>query len=108
MRRLFRLLLLAAAATGLIKLARNLLEGRTGQLGGVPAAVDLPEPREASEESAARSGAREARGKGTAGLTRAELYERAKELEIEGRSKMSKSALQRAVEEREEGGQPER
>lgn len=93
---------------GLIKLARNLLEGRTGQLGGVPAAGDLPEPREASEESAARPGPRETRGKWTAGLTRAELYERAKELEVEGRSKMSKSELQRAVEEREEGGQPDR
>ena len=104
MRRLFRLIVLAAAVTGLIKLARQLLEDRSDLLGGRPAAADLPHPQEALMRSAKTSGAREAGGDGAGELTKSQLYERAKELGIEGRSKMSKSELRRAVEEREGAG----
>lgn len=57
-----------------------------------------------SDPRAARSGkaAREARGESFGGVdysgsTRAELYERAKTLGVDGRSKMSKAELARAV-----------
>jgi hypothetical protein len=43
---------------------------------------------------------------GIAGLNREQLYERAKQLDIEGRSKMNKSQLQQAIARREAGGAP--
>jgi hypothetical protein len=102
-RRVFRLILFAAAVTGLIKLARNLLEELEGQLEGGLAAADLQLPQESSKGGAESSGAREARA-GPAEPSKAQLYERAKALDIEGRSKMSKSELERAVAESEGAG----
>jgi hypothetical protein len=103
-RRLFRLVVFAVVLTALIKLLRDLVEDAAGPMDrGETAPAAPPRPREAWEKSAARSDAGVPKGDGTAGLSKVELYEKAKELEIQGRSKMSKSELQRAVEERERG-----
>jgi hypothetical protein len=83
MRRFARLLLAAGAIGALLAGLRKLLEEQAG--------------------SPASSRADESRN-GAAELSREELYEKAKRLEIEGRSKMNKRELARAVAEREAGG----
>jgi hypothetical protein len=80
-RRLARLLLAAGAIGALLAGLRKLLEP------GPPAPPRADESRN-----------------GTSDLSRKQLYEKAKRLEIEGRSKMNKRELARAVAEREAGG----
>ena len=119
MRRLLRLIVLAAVITGIVKLVRALLEEGAESPGGGQAAPSAPQhsqqrsspPPEPSGTGAGSSEAgsespAEPRGRdnSTAEPSKAELYQRAKELDIEGRSKMSKSELQRAVEQAERRG----
>jgi hypothetical protein len=83
MRRFARLLLAAGAIGALLAGLRKLFE-------------EQPGPTAAPRAAESRNGA--------ADLSREELYEKAKRLEIEGRSKMNKRELARAVAEREAGG----
>ncbi len=83
MRRLLRLMLAAAVFAGLIAFLRRLFE----EPAGVPGTAGAPD----------RPGQGASEGNGTAEPSRAQLYERAKRLDIEGRSKMNKSELQRAI-----------
>ena len=102
-KRATKLILLGALAAGLWVLLRGLLESdrssspaspETGE--GAPA----PAPPETGEGAPAPSG----NGARVAGATKAELYERAKQLDVEGRSKMSKDELAEAVAAAERSG----
>ena len=87
MSRLLRTAALAGAAYGLWVWLKSLIDEPPHPIG--QEAPSEPTPQSVSGESAASSigGA----------ATKAELYERAQELDIEGRSKMSKAELERAI-----------
>ena len=87
--RLLRLLTAGAAIGGAIVLVKRLME----QQAEAPTAQDAPSTPKARPASA--PGPSSSNG---GEPTNAELYERAQELGIEGRSKMSKRELQRAIE----------
>jgi hypothetical protein len=93
-RRLLRLILAACALIGLGALLKALFEGRGNLVGVSPAGWSDANQSPASDTNPLA-------GNGAAELTRDELYEQAKRLNIEGRSKMSKTELLRAVEQRE-------
>jgi hypothetical protein len=78
----------------LLAFLRNLLKGAR------PSISVAESPNRAEQ---ATNAPRDAKRNGTADLTREQLYEKAKRLGIQGRSKMSKSQLQQAVA-REEAG----
>jgi hypothetical protein len=87
MGRILRLLLAAGVLAGLWVLVRELLEGaddRSREAGGVSTGL---------ETSSAAAG----RSNGAGELSKAELYRQAQRLDVQGRSKMSKEELARAV-----------
>ncbi|MGH2955643.1 MAG: hypothetical protein ACRDL6_01445 [Solirubrobacterales bacterium] len=95
MRRLFRLLLVAGVLGGLWVLLRELLEEQDGQT------------REAgSRAPASEAPASEAKGPtdGAGSVSKAELYRQAQQLDVQGRSKMNREELARAVGEARGGG----
>jgi hypothetical protein len=83
MARLLRTAALAGAAYGLWVWLKSLLDEPPHPIG-----QDDP-PAPSPKQSASSNGG--------GGATKAELYERAQELDIEGRSKMSKAQLERAI-----------
>ena len=93
--RLLRLLIVAAAIGGAIVLLRRLLEEQAAPPEPVPSGGGTPPEPDQSRSSA---GTRPTGSSDGGEPTKAELYERAQELEIEGRSKMSKQQLRRAIE----------
>jgi hypothetical protein len=98
MRRIGQVVLAAGAVAALLVGLRKLFEDRPELLRSAaePGEVDpQASPYVAPPVDEIRNG--------SAGLTREELYEKAKRLEIEGRSKMNKRELERAVAEREAG-----
>ncbi len=101
MRQLARLLLAGGAIAALLAGLRKLFEGRTELLRSA-ATVAGPAASETGPGPPAAPRVEESRN-GIADLSREELYEKAKRLEIEGRSKMNKRELARAVAEREAG-----
>jgi hypothetical protein len=94
MRRLSRLLFAGALIGGLIALLRRLFEGHEELLGmaGSSSASEPPIAAAVTDQN------------GVAGLSREQLYEQAKRLDIEGRSKMNKSQLEKAVARHEASG----
>jgi negative regulator of sigma E activity len=99
MRRIAQLVLAAGAVAALLVGLRKLFEGRPELL------RSAAEPGEAGPQaSASMAPPVDETRNGTASLTREELYEKAKRLDIEGRSKMNKRELERALAEREAGG----
>ena len=94
--RLLRLIVLGALAAGLWVLLRELLDA-DGETQGEP-------DRAGAERHTPERPAQTGNGAGLAGATKAELYERAKQLEIEGRSKMTKDELAAAVAAAERAG----
>jgi len=103
--RLLRLLIAVAAVAGAAFLLKRLLEEQTAAPESTaPEATSEATPRPDPSSSAGpsdgdRTAASAGRGSDNGGEpTKAELYERAQELGIEGRSKMSKRELQRAIE----------
>jgi hypothetical protein len=105
MMRRIRLLIAAAIAGGATVVLKRLLSEEDRQ---AVSPATRPEPRGAGAEPAsspsgpsqsATSPSHQRSGSANgAEPTKAELYERAQELGIEGRSKMSKRELQRAIE----------
>jgi Rho termination factor, N-terminal domain len=87
-RRLFRVLLATGVIAALVVWLRQLLEGRVELLG----TESEDENSLQGEPSVPTTPAN-----GRAGLTREELYEEAKRLGIEGRSRMSKQELRAAI-----------
>jgi hypothetical protein len=98
MRRLVRLLLLGGVIAGLAALLRKLF------VGGIEPLVTAESPDLSGIGTEPPSGPGGAEQNGGAALSREQLYEEAKRLDIEGRSKMNKSQLQRAVAQRGGGG----
>lgn len=88
--RLLRLITAGAVIGGAIVLVKRLME----QQAEGPGASGQAEPA-AAPKAQSRTGGSSSNG---GEPTKAELYERAQELGIEGRSKMSKRELQRAIE----------
>ncbi|MFN2612847.1 MAG: hypothetical protein ABR536_05705 [Solirubrobacterales bacterium] len=76
-------------------------EARTPAAGAGLDPVPQPVPPAAASKPAPEAAASAPRGEATA-MSKAELYERAKALDIEGRSKMSKAVLAEAVARAEE------
>jgi Rho termination factor, N-terminal domain len=103
MRRLARILLAAGAIGALLAGLRKLFGDRTELLRSsvAPRQADPEADRDAGSPVSSRA---DASPNGASDLSREELYEKAKRLEIEGRSKMNKRELARAVAEREAGG----
>jgi Rho termination factor, N-terminal domain len=89
MRRLIGLLLAATVIGAAWVLLRDLLAER-----------EIEERLPASESSSANTGAS---GNGAGGPSKAELYREAQELEVEGRSKMTKDELAAAIEAARQG-----
>jgi hypothetical protein len=83
-KRLLQLIVFGALAAGLWVFLRELLEADREALSA---------PGEPGSEGPTPAG----NGAGLAGATKAELYERAKKLDVEGRSKMTKDELAAAV-----------
>jgi hypothetical protein len=80
-----RLILLAAIAAGAAYVKQLLDE----QQGDAQPSDSPPSPPAASPPASSTNGSK--------GATKAELYEQAQELGIEGRSKMTKAELERAI-----------
>ena len=99
MRRIAQLVLAAGTVAALLVGLRKLFEDRTELL------RSAAEPGEGGPEASpyVAPPVDETRN-GATDLTREELYEKAQRLEIEGRSKMNKRELERAVAEREAAG----
>jgi hypothetical protein len=95
MRRLVQLLLIGGLIAGAWALLRELLEQPPSE----PSTRE-PSPKR-SESSAAES---EVRNNGAADVSKAELYRQAQELDVEGRSKMTKDELAAAVAKARRGG----
>ena len=103
--RLLRLLTAAAVIGGAVVFLKRLMEGQA-EGPTAPPEAEAPARTEATRETGApaSSGAFSSptRASGSSASngepTKAELYERAQELGIEGRSKMSKRELLRAIE----------
>jgi hypothetical protein len=93
-KRLARLVL----AGGVVALLLAFLRKR---LKGAPPSISVAEGPNRAEQ--ATDAPKDPNRNGTTDLTQKQLYEKAKRLGIEGRSKMNKSQLQRAVA-RQEGG----
>lgn len=98
MRRIAQLVLAAGTVAALLVGLRKLFEDRTELL------RSAAEPGEAGPEASPYVPPVDETRNGATHLTREELYEKAKLLEIEGRSKMNKRELERAVAEREAAG----
>ena len=90
MRFLRRLILLAALAAGAAYVKQLLDEQETGQTS--PASTPAPAPAPPAPQASNGSPSN-----GSGGGTKAELYEQAQKLGIEGRSKMTKAELERAI-----------
>ena len=89
MPRLLRTLTLAGIAYGLWVWLRSMLDEPPHPIGQeAPKGSEAPTPVESKSPSSNGGGG---------AATKAELYERAQELDIEGRSKMSKAELERAI-----------
>jgi hypothetical protein len=103
MRRLARILLAAGAIGALLAGLRKLFGDRTELLRSsvAPRQADPEADRDAGSPVSSRA---DASPNGASDLSREELYEKAKRLEIEGRSKMNKRERARAVAEREARG----
>lgn len=86
MRGLLRLLAAATVVGALAALLRELLRGR-GELSGLKGTEEHLDAAETAPRTTRDS----------AGPSREELYEEAQRLEIQGRSKMNKRQLERAV-----------
>ena len=93
MRRLLKLLVAGAVAAAAVQLLRRLLGVEDAPSGG--AIAESPAPADLTPAERASDGD---------GPTRDELYREAKEIGVEGRSKMNKRQLQEAVEAAKTGG----
>lgn len=91
MSRLLRTAALAGVAYGLWVWLKSLLDEPPHPLGQDDPPTPAPKQKQKSEPSSGAS------SNGGGAATKAELYERAQELDIEGRSKMSKAELERAI-----------
>lgn len=100
--RLLRRLALFAILAGVFAWLRKVLSedivARTSAPPATPPSGADPAPKPAPPAAAPKAAAQQASNGGEP--TKAELYERAQELGIEGRSKMSKTELQRAISEK--------
>lgn len=97
MRFLRRLILIAALAAG-AAYVKQLLEEQQDEGLPTPAPGSDSVPSASSSASGSTENGSQGNGAGEAGeATKAELYEQAQRLGIEGRSKMSKAELERAV-----------
>ena len=88
MSRLLRTAALAGVAYGLWVWLKSLLDEPPHPIGQDDPPAPSPKQTSGGSSSASSNGG---------GATKAELYERAQELDIEGRSKMSKAELERAI-----------
>ena len=101
--RLLRLLTAGAVIGGAVVLIKRVME-QMQEDGATQSGTSGPAPAPSrgtsgSAAAATSSGGSQGRASSNGGEpTKAELYERAQELGIEGRSKMSKRELQRAIE----------
>jgi hypothetical protein len=98
MRRIARIALAAALAAAAAQAVRWLL-GRDRET-----APERPSPEPAPAQPTMRNGASPMGASAAGGPTREQLYQEARRLEIEGRSKMNKQELQNAVEAAKIGG----
>ena len=95
MRRAVRLLFAGALVGGLVALLRKLFEGHEELLGTAePSSASRPPTAKPSKPRAAAAATER---DGLAGMSREDLYEEAKRLDIGGRSKMNKSQLEKAI-----------
>ena len=94
MSRLLRTAALAGIAYGLWVWLKGLLDEPPHPVGQEPPTGATPQQSKAAP--ARKSESKSASSNGGAS-TKAELYERAQKLDIEGRSKMSKAELERAI-----------
>ena len=97
MRRIARVALAAAIAVGAALAARRLLEQAARPEHQLP-------PASGDEGAAVRNGVLPQGSSPAEGPTRDELYREARQLAIEGRSKMNKQELQEAIEAAKTGG----
>ena len=95
MSRLLRTAALAGIAYGLWVWLKSLLDEPPHPIGQDAPPAPTPQESKATPESMGPDPKSASPNGG--GATKAELYERAQELDIEGRSKMSKAELERAI-----------
>jgi len=95
--RLLRLLTAGAVIGGAVVFLKRLLEGQEHAPGASSGSASGSSASGSSSRGSASADGSSASANG-AEPTKAELYERAQELGIEGRSKMSKQQLKRAIE----------